>query len=205
MRQPPRYGILLPARRRLKQPLLGILITFRAISAPCIPEPNLAIHGLNTPIEYSSDFLISAKLEAYIADTEPNISPSAIQYTGGFTLNKSTNLRSRILQKQHKEWSPLNEAVYTLAMSARTCGLPRLCIIRKIPATKRPEHRIYRAEEIGGSTINLNLANSPRASISHSGQIHLLQASISLLSRNKTPSRQNTAQDAISPANTPAH
>jgi hypothetical protein len=73
----------------------------------------MAIHGLNYSLA-STDFLICAELEAGIgggSPTDPSISPSAIQYTGGFNIDKSTNLRARIFTSS-SEWSALNEAVY---------------------------------------------------------------------------------------------
>jgi hypothetical protein len=73
----------------------------------------LAIHGMNNSAG-STDFLICAELEATSGGgtTDPSISPNAIQYTGGFTLNKSTRLKARAYLSDSQKWSALNEAVF---------------------------------------------------------------------------------------------
>jgi hypothetical protein len=75
----------------------------------------LAIHGLNYSLA-STDFLICAELEAGSGggSTDPSISPSAIEYSGGFTLNKSTNLKARAYLSSTQQWSALNEAVFAI-------------------------------------------------------------------------------------------
>jgi hypothetical protein len=73
----------------------------------------LAIHGLNNSAG-STDFLICAELEAASggSTTDPTISPSAIEYTGGFNIDKSTNLKARAYIGSTQKWSALNEAAY---------------------------------------------------------------------------------------------
>lgn len=46
----------------------------------------------------------------------PAISPAAIEYTGGFILNKSAHLKSRVYRSSDTTWSPLNEAVYEVGI-----------------------------------------------------------------------------------------
>ena len=73
----------------------------------------LAIHGLNNS-KTSTDFLICTELEAASGGStaDPTISPSAIEYTGGFNINKSATLKARAYTGSTLKWSALNEAVY---------------------------------------------------------------------------------------------
>ncbi len=74
----------------------------------------LAIHGMNHNLP-STDFLISSELEASMGSgstTDPTISPSAIQYTGGFNINQSASLKARSYLGSTQKWSALNEAVF---------------------------------------------------------------------------------------------
>jgi hypothetical protein len=119
----------------------------------------LAIHGLNASTG-SSDFLISAELTGMA--TGGNISSSAIPYTGSFTLNKSTNLRSRIYKSSTDEWSPLNEAVYEVGNALGKVGdFLRITEIMYNPAdTCEPNDENTEYIELrkrGPGTINLNL------------------------------------------------
>ncbi len=119
----------------------------------------LAIHGLNTS-DGSTDFLISAELEASYGggSTEPNISPSAIEYTGGFNLDKSTHLKARVYKSSTTEWSALNEAIYDLG---EAIGNVRITEIMYHPQDTNnpndPNEEYIELKNIGGSSINLNL------------------------------------------------
>ncbi|MFH1370812.1 MAG: lamin tail domain-containing protein [Planctomycetota bacterium] len=117
----------------------------------------LAIHGLNTSTT-SSDFLISTELIGTV--TPPDISPSAIQYTGGFNLNKSTNLRSRIYKSSTSEWSPINEAVYEVGNVKNSLRITELMYNPKDTGEPNDEDTEYiELKNISGSPINLNLVN----------------------------------------------
>ncbi len=72
-----------------------------------------AIHGLNVSAT-SSDFLISLELRAGKGTSieSGGISPSAIQYTGPFTLDHSVKVRARV--HSGRVWSALNEAVFAV-------------------------------------------------------------------------------------------
>jgi hypothetical protein len=124
----------------------------------------LAIHGLNGTSTTSTDFLISTELEApgettIFSETDANVSPTAIQYTGGFTINKSTNLKSRIYKSGAKEWSALNEAVYTLANVGQNLRITEIMYNPKDTGEPNDEDTEYiELKNIGASTINLNLA-----------------------------------------------
>jgi hypothetical protein len=115
----------------------------------------LAIHGLNTPTT-SSDFLICAELTGTVV--AGGVSTSAIQYTGGFNINKSTNLRSRIYKGGSDEWSPLNEAVYEVGNVKNSLRITE--IMYNPPDTGNPDDpntEYIELKNISGSTINLNL------------------------------------------------
>ncbi|MDD5381422.1 MAG: FN3 associated domain-containing protein [Phycisphaerae bacterium] len=73
----------------------------------------LAIHGLNNSVT-STDFLICAELEAATSgsSTDPTISPSAIEYMGGFNINTNTTLKARAYIGSTQKWSALSEADY---------------------------------------------------------------------------------------------
>jgi hypothetical protein len=120
----------------------------------------LAIHGLNTSTG-SSDFLITAELEVpggATVVTEPNVSPAAIQYSGSFALNMSTDLKSRIYKSGTKQWSPLNEAVYevgNLKNSLRITEIMYHPLDTNNPNDPNAEY--VELKNISSSTINLNL------------------------------------------------
>jgi hypothetical protein len=123
-------------------------------------ENILAIHGLNTS-KTSSDFLISAELQVHdeVTVVESSISPGAIEYSGGFNLDKSTHLKSRILGSGG-QWSPLNEAVYAFTDVAENL---RITEIMYHPldtnAPEGPNEEYIELKNIGPSPINLNLVS----------------------------------------------
>jgi hypothetical protein len=72
----------------------------------------LAIQGLNYTTT-SSDFLISAELTGQKNNSIPSsVSPNAVEYSAPFTLNQTTQIKSRAYSKG--TWSALNEAVFTI-------------------------------------------------------------------------------------------
>jgi hypothetical protein len=76
----------------------------------------LAIQGLNFTTT-SSDFLISAELTGQKKNsnaTPPSVSPNAITYTLPFSLNQTTQIKSRVYY--NGQWSALNEAVFTIPL-----------------------------------------------------------------------------------------
>jgi hypothetical protein len=84
-----------------------------------------------------------------------DVSPSAVTYSGGFTINKSTKLKSRI--KNGSEWSALTEAVYGLEVGSSL----RITEIMYHPQDTNnpndPNEEYIELKNIGASPINLNL------------------------------------------------
>jgi len=119
----------------------------------------LAIHGLNYSAT-SSDFLICAELEAESGGTggeEPNVSPSAIEYAGLVSLNRSTHVKSRVLSDSN-EWSALNEAVYALPEVVNSVRITELMYNPMDTGKPNDEDTEYlELKNISGSSINLNL------------------------------------------------
>ncbi len=110
----------------------------------------LAIHGLNYSTG-SSDFLIAAELEASAGTFAAGISPSAIEYAGGFTMPQSTELKSRVLLTSGL-WSALHEATYGVGPVAESL---RISEIMYHPAD--PNDEFIELVNVGSGSINLNL------------------------------------------------
>jgi len=117
----------------------------------------LAIHGMNRTTT-NNDFLICSELTGKVT-LGGDVSPTATQYAGGFTINKSTNLRARIFKSAGKKWSALNEAVYTLPDVNQNL---RVTEIMYHPMDTNdpndPNTEYIELKNIGSSSINLNLA-----------------------------------------------
>jgi len=116
----------------------------------------LAIHGMNNSTT-SSDFLICVELIG--ANSVPgNISPSAIEYSGGFHLDKSTHLKSRVLKSGTGQWSALNEAIYGLPGVADNLRITEVMYHpQDTNDPNDPNEEYIELKNTGASTINLNL------------------------------------------------
>jgi hypothetical protein len=83
---------------------------------------------------------------------------SAVAYSGGFTINKSTNLKSRIYKSSTSQWSPLNEAAYGITGTGNNL---RITEIMYHPLDTNnpidPNTEFIELKNIGASAINLNL------------------------------------------------
>jgi hypothetical protein len=112
----------------------------------------LAIHGLNYSTN-RNDFLISAELVATKSGGPSGVSPSAIKYTGPFTLNKSTHMKSRALSGT--TWSALNEAVYAIGPVAENLRITE--IMYHPQDANDPNEEYIELMNIGPQTLNLNL------------------------------------------------
>jgi hypothetical protein len=119
----------------------------------------LAIHGMNYSVT-DTDFLICAELEAVIegSTTDPTISPDAIEYTGGFNIDKSAALKARAYLSSTQKWSALNEAVYEVGNIRNSL---RITEIMYHPVDTNnpndPNTEYIEMKNINASTINLNL------------------------------------------------
>jgi hypothetical protein len=116
----------------------------------------LAIHGLNVSTT-SSDFLICTELVSNVL-TGGASSPTTIQYTGAFNLNKSTNLRSRIYKSSNQAWSPINEAVYEVGNVRNSLRITEL-MYHPLDTNdpNDPNKEYIELKNVGSGTINLNL------------------------------------------------
>ena len=165
----------------------------------------LAIQGLNTSTT-SSDFLIDAELVCTVVSSDANVSPTAIQYTGAFTLNKSTDLKSRIYNSSTKQWSPLNEAPYEVGNLQNSLRITEIMYHPQDTNDPNDPNKEYiELKNIGSGTINLNLVNFDKGIHFTFGPNTLSAVNASSSSKTRTPLRLNTEQDAISQVNIPAH
>ncbi|MHC4497728.1 MAG: FN3 associated domain-containing protein, partial [Planctomycetota bacterium] len=115
----------------------------------------LAIHGLNVSTT-STDFLISAELVA-TEISQGDVSPSAIPYTVPVTLNKSTNVKARVLDGT---WSALNEAIFAIGPVADNLRITEMMYHPQDTGDPNndPNAEFIELKNIGPETINLSLA-----------------------------------------------
>jgi len=86
------------------------------------------------------------------------ISSSAIQYTGTFTLNKSTDLKSRIYKSSTQKWSPLNEAIYEVGNLKNSLRITEIMYNPLDTSDPNDPNKEYiELKNVGSGTINLNL------------------------------------------------
>jgi hypothetical protein len=117
----------------------------------------LAIHGLNSPAT-STDFLISAELVAGQGATSTSpagVSPTAIEYKGPFTLNKSTHIKSRVLSSG--TWSALNEATFAVGHVAENLCITEIMYHPQEGTADANNEEYIELKNIGTDSINLNL------------------------------------------------
>ncbi|UCG46302.1 MAG: lamin tail domain-containing protein [Phycisphaerales bacterium] len=113
----------------------------------------LAIHGLNISTG-STDFLISVELVAGEI-SQGDVSPTAIEYTGPFTLDKSALIKSRAFPNR---WSALNEATFSVGPVAEKLRVTE--IMYHPPDTgdaNDPNKEFIELKNTGSETLNLNL------------------------------------------------
>ncbi|MBN1362474.1 MAG: lamin tail domain-containing protein [Sedimentisphaerales bacterium] len=117
----------------------------------------LAIHGLNESTT-SSDFLISVKLVTSkgTGNTPSGVSPTAQQYVGPVTLDRSAHVKARALSGS--TWSALNEATFSVGLVVES-----LCISEimyhpiELGRPDDPNAEFIELTNVGTETINLNL------------------------------------------------
>jgi hypothetical protein len=117
------------------------------------PGSNIfTIQGLNYSAN-DADFLICAELEAVIVSDN-----TVEEYTGGFNIDKSTNLKARAYLSSTQKWSALNEAVYEVSNIKNSL---RITEIMYHPLDTNdpndPNTEYIELKNIGAGTINLNL------------------------------------------------
>ncbi|MHC4655548.1 MAG: lamin tail domain-containing protein, partial [Planctomycetota bacterium] len=116
----------------------------------------LAIHGMNNS-NTSSDFLISVELVASdVNSTTGGVSPSAIEYSGHITLNKSTHVKACVLDDTM--WSALNEAIFAIGPVADNLCITEIMYHPKYTGNLNdPNEEFIELKNIGPDTLNLNL------------------------------------------------
>ncbi|UCG49880.1 MAG: lamin tail domain-containing protein [Phycisphaerales bacterium] len=114
----------------------------------------LAFHAMNISTA-SPDFLISAELVAAEAP-HGDISPHALVYDSYLVLDKSTNVKARVLHG--KTWSALTEDIYAIGPLAEKL---RITEIMYHPLNtgdpNDPNEEFIELTNVGAQTINLNL------------------------------------------------
>jgi hypothetical protein len=119
----------------------------------------LAVQALNQSTT-SSDFLFSVMLVADPDTSGPagSASTTAVKYTGPLTLDKSTQVKARVLSGG--TWSALNEAVFAVGPVAESL---RVSEIMYHPAQSGnpddPNTEYLELTNVGTQTINLNLVH----------------------------------------------
>jgi hypothetical protein len=114
----------------------------------------LAIHGLNVSTG-SSDFLISAELEAGERTLGAGISPSAIEYVGGVTLSETVMVNARVLDGG--QWSGLNQAIYSVGPIAENLRITEIMYHPRDLPDGNPLAEFIEVRNIGVDAINVNL------------------------------------------------
>ena len=117
----------------------------------------LALQGINAGTT-SSDFLISVELTAGKEAVAPSsgMAPTAVRYTGPFTLGASARIKTRALSGS--TWSALNEMVFAVGPVAESLRISELMYH---PAdtgdANDPDTEYVELTNIAAQTINLNL------------------------------------------------
>jgi hypothetical protein len=151
----------------------GIIGVFRSKNLfPSIDAPVFNVNGFYKHGGYVStsdtltitDSCSTAAIYYTIDGNDPRvpftgaISSSAIQYSGGFTLNKSTNLRARAYISSTQKWSALNEAVYEVGSIRNSLRITEIMYHPMDTSNPNdPNTEYIELKNIGANTINLNL------------------------------------------------
>jgi len=118
----------------------------------------LAIHGLNVSSGPSRDFLISAELIVN--------STSIMEYTSPFTLDKSTQVKARVLvgSNPYSLWSGLAKPTFAVGPVAENLRITEI-MYHPPPANagpnepNDPNEEFIELKNIGAETLNLNLVS----------------------------------------------
>jgi len=119
----------------------------------------LALHGLNVSTT-SSDFIISAELIVgqRTGATGGGVSPTAQEFTGAFTLTKSTQVKARTLSGS--VWSALSEATFAVGALAESLRVTEIMYHPR--GALDPNAEYIELQNVGPDAINLNLARFAR-------------------------------------------
>jgi hypothetical protein len=113
----------------------------------------LAIQGLNIS-SGDSDFLISVEIVA-TEISQGDVSPSATPYGGTVPLNRSTQVKARVLDGT---WSALNEAIFAVGPVADYLRITEIMYHPKYTGDPNdPNEEFIELKNIGLDTLNLNL------------------------------------------------
>jgi hypothetical protein len=114
----------------------------------------LAVHGLNVSAG-SSDFLISAELEAGESTTGAAITPGAIEYIATTALTHSVRVMARTLDGGL--WSGLTETAFAVGPVAENLRISEIMYHPQDAPAGNPEAEFIELVNMGATTINLNL------------------------------------------------
>ena len=109
----------------------------------------LAIQGLNTPVD-SSDFVISAILDAGYTGGTQGISPRAVKYTSPVALQKSVSVKARTLNGS--QWGALQEAVISVGPVKENLRISEFLYY----PNGDPNEEFIELTNIGSTVLNLN-------------------------------------------------
>ena len=137
----------------------------------------LAIHGLNYGAS-SSDFLMGVELEAFRLNPG-DVSPTAQEYTGPIVLARTRQLKARVLDGT---WSALNEATYNVGPVRESL---RITEIMYHPAGD-PNDEFIEVQNVGSSTINLNLVRFTEGIDFTFGLLDLPAGQLAVVARSTT-------------------
>ena len=119
----------------------------------------LALQGLNVSTG-SSDFILSAELVVgqRTGATGGGVSPTALPYTGAFTVMNSARIRARALSDS--VWSALSEATLAVGPVAETLRITE--IMYHPEGAHDPNTEFIELKNVGTDMINLNLVRFTR-------------------------------------------
>jgi hypothetical protein len=122
-------------------------------------ENILAIQGLNYTTT-SPDFLISVELTGQKKNsnsTPSSVSSAAVEYSAPFTLNQTTQIKSRVYS--NGQWSAFNEAVFTIPLQQNNVIISELHY-HPLPQDSIDESQFefIELQNVGAKTQNLGLA-----------------------------------------------
>ncbi len=117
----------------------------------------LAIHAMNVSVGGSSDFLCSVELIADIESGTPGeVSPTAIEYTGPFTISSTKKIKARV--KNGNDWSALSEAAFVIDPVVDNIRITEI-MYHPLDTNEPndPNEEFIELKNTGAEAININL------------------------------------------------